>query len=131
LFGSFGLTDGNGTWQLYVRGDNGAPFGPEGLSGEIAGWGLELLAPTNTVVSVSGRVTSPDGAGVRNAVVTMTDSFGTTWRVNTSSLGYFVFAEIPAGDTYVVNVTSRRYRFTPRLVPVIDPITDLDFVGQE
>jgi hypothetical protein len=51
--------------------------------------------------------------------------------VTTSSLGYYVFTDIPVGDTYVVGVSSRRYRFTTRVVPVLDPIADLDFIGQE
>jgi hypothetical protein len=131
LFGSFGLTDGNGTWQLYVRGDNGAPFGPEGLSGEIAGWGLELLAPTAAGVEVSGRVLTPDGRGLRNATVTMTDVNGVTRTAVTSSFGYYRFEGVPVGDTFVMTVNSRLYRFTPRVVQVVDTLTYVDFVGLE
>lgn len=132
MFGQFGLTDGNGTWRLYIRDDAGTPFAPDTLMGEvIGGWGIELLPPTNTNVMVSGRVMTPEGAGLRNAVVSMTDSFGITRTVTTSSLGYYVFADVAVGDTYVVGVSSRRYRFTTRVVPVLDPITDLDFIGQE
>jgi hypothetical protein len=131
LFGSFGLTDGNGTWQLYVRGDNGAPLGPEGLSGEIAGWGLELLAPTAAGVEVSGRVLTPDGRGLRNAAVTMTDSNGITRTTVTSSFGYYRFEGVPVGDSFVMSVNSRSYRFVPRVVLVTDTLTDVDFVGLE
>jgi hypothetical protein len=132
MFGQYGLTDGNGTWSLYIVDDAGTPLAPDVVMGEVlGGWGLELLAPTNTAVTVSGRVMTPDGAGLRNAVVSMTDSLGITRRVTTSSLGYYVFTDIPVGDTYVVGVSSRRYRFTTRVVPVLDPIADLDFIGQE
>jgi hypothetical protein len=47
LFGSFGTINPNGTWDLYVRDDNGAPFAPESVVGSIAGgWGIEFL-PTD------------------------------------------------------------------------------------
>jgi hypothetical protein len=134
LFGAFGLSDGNGVWSLYIVDDDGvaAPFGPESVGGEVlGGWGIELLPPTNTAVTVSGRVMTPDGVGLRNAVVTMTDSFGIVRQVTTSSLGYYTFADVPVGETYVMSVSSRRYRFTPRLVPVVDTLTDVDFIGQE
>ncbi|QQS34342.1 MAG: hypothetical protein IPM50_07195 [Acidobacteriota bacterium] len=132
MFGQFGLADGNGVWSLYIRDDAGTPLAPDTLMGEIlGGWGLQLLPPTSTSVTVSGRVTTSEGAGLRNAVVSMTDSLGIKRTVTTSSLGYYVFTDIPVGDTYIVGVSSRRYRFTTRLVPVLDPISDLDFIGQE
>jgi hypothetical protein len=30
-----------------------------------------------------------------------------------------------------MSVESRRYRFAPRIIQVIDTLTDFDFVGQE
>jgi hypothetical protein len=131
MFGTFGLTNSNGTWSLYVWGDNGSPFSPEGLAGEMAGWGLEFLPPTAAGVEVSGRVMTPDGRGLRNATVTMTDGQGVTRSAVTSSFGYYRFEGVPVGDSFVMTVNSRNYRFTPRVVLVLDTLTDVDFVGLE
>jgi hypothetical protein len=133
MFGSFGLSDPNGTWSLYVRDDNGgAPFAPESVVGSIAGgWGIEFLAPTAAGVEVSGRVMTPDGRGLRNATVTMTDGQGVTRSAVTSSFGYYRFEGVPVGDSFVMTVNSRSYRFVPRVINVLDKMTDVDFIGLE
>ncbi|MBX3294044.1 MAG: carboxypeptidase regulatory-like domain-containing protein, partial [Acidobacteria bacterium] len=132
MFGQFGLVNGNGVWSLFIRDDAGTPLAPDTLMGEIlGGWGLQLLPPTAAGVEVSGRVMTPDGRGLRNATVTMTDGQGVTRSAVTSSFGYYKFEGVTAGDNYVMNVNSRLYRFTPRVVLVSDTLTDVDFVGLE
>ena len=131
LFGNFGQLDGNGVWSLYVRDDNGGDA-PQAINGSIqGGWGLELLAATATGVEISGRVTTPDGSGLRNAIVSMVDSQGVVRTATTSSFGYYSFDSIEAGSNIVLSVQSRRYRFAPRIIQVVDTLTDVDFVGQE
>ncbi|MBK6724250.1 MAG: carboxypeptidase regulatory-like domain-containing protein [Acidobacteria bacterium] len=91
------------------------------------------VAPCATAagVEVSGRVTTPDGRGLRNATVQMVDSQGVVRTATTSSFGYYSFDGIEAGSSIVMSVESRRYRFAPRIIQVIDTLTDVDFVGQE
>ena len=131
LNGAFGLTVANGTWSLYVRDDGTDPLAPEGGAGTIGAWGIELLPPTAAGVEVSGRVMTPDGRGLRNATVTMTDEQGVTRTAVTSSFGYYRFEGVPVGDSFVMSVNSRSYRFKPRIVNVLDNMTDVDFVGLE
>ncbi|MEQ1606339.1 MAG: proprotein convertase P-domain-containing protein [Pyrinomonadaceae bacterium] len=134
LFGNFGGSTANGTWNLYVRDDGGQarPDAPEFLRGQIkGGWGIELLPSTAAGVEVSGRVLTPDGRGLRNATVTITDQAGNRRTATTGSFGYYNFIDVEAGGTYAVGVSARRYRFTPRIVQVQDTLTDVDFVGQE
>ncbi|MEP6787763.1 MAG: carboxypeptidase-like regulatory domain-containing protein, partial [Acidobacteriota bacterium] len=137
MFGQFGLVTTNGVWSLYVRDDNQppAPAGdaPEGTSvGMIAGgWGIEFQAPTAAGVNVSGHVLTPDGRGLRNATVWMTDSRGVRRSVVSNSLGRFIFEDVPAGETYLLGVSSKRYRFTTRVLQIFDPVTDVDLVGLE
>lgn len=130
MFGAYGQLDGNGTWSLYVRDDNGAPR-PEVINGRIAAWGLELLPATAAGVEISGRVTTPDGLGLRNAVVSMVDSQGIVRTATTSSFGYYTFDGVEVGQSYVMGVSSRRYRFAPRVVQVFDTLTEVDFTGIE
>lgn len=94
--------------------------------------GLTVLpCITAAEVEVSGRVTTPDGRGLRNATVMLTDSAGVTRTATTSTFGYYTFSDVAVGESYVMAVSSRRYRFAPRAVQVFDTLTDVDFVGQE
>lgn len=92
---------------------------------------VQIIFTTAAGVEVSGRVTTADGRGVRNAVVSMVGSDGIRRLATTGSFGYYRFDDIEAGETYVVSVASKRYRYAPRLLQVFDTLTDIDFVGQE
>jgi hypothetical protein len=80
--------------------------------------------------TVSGRVTDPNGRGISNAVVFLSDPQGERRRVTTNPLGFFNFQNVDSGP-YVVSVTSKRYRFASRDLAVTGDISDADFVGQE
>ena len=82
-------------------------------------------------VTVSGRVLTPDGRGLRNARVVITDSQGNARTVTTSSFGFYRFDDVTVGESYVIGVVSKLYRFQSRLVSVTDTLTDVDFVGLE
>jgi hypothetical protein len=134
LFGNFGGSTANGVWSLYIRDDAGTarPLAPEVTTGEVlGGWGIELLPSTATGVEVSGRVLTPDGRGLRNAQVTITDSMGVRRTAMTGSFGYYRFEDVEVGSTLVMGVTSSRHRYTQRLVQVFDTLTDVDFIAQE
>jgi hypothetical protein len=134
LFGNFGGSTANGTWNLYIRDDNGVarPDAPEVVNGEVkGGWGIELLPSTATGIDISGRVLAPDGRGLRNATVTITDGQGNRRTATTGSFGYYRFFDVDAGSSVVMEVRSNRYRFASRLVQVVDTITDLDFAAIE
>jgi hypothetical protein len=87
--------------------------------------------PTSAGVDVSGRVLTSDGRGLRNATVTMTDANGVVRTATTSSFGFYRFEGVTVGESYVMGVSSRNYRFTPRVVQVFDSMTDIDFIGLE
>lgn len=87
-------------------------------------------APTAASVTVSGRVFTPAGRGLMNAVVSMTDANGTTHATRTSSFGYYRFDEVEAGQSYILNVSSKRYQFIPQFVTLTESLEELDFVGE-
>lgn len=79
-------------------------------------------------VSVGGRVTSGDGGrGVFMARVILIDSFGNRRLAFTNAFGYYRFANVPVGATYNIGVSSKRYTFASRDVPVNDTLTNVDF----
>ena len=115
----------SGTAGQHVVGTNpgGAPFVVQN------GFWHPDLAPTAAGVSVSGRVTTPNGNGLRNAIITLTDSTGNVRTARTGTFGYYRFDDIEAGQTVVINVTSKRFHFTPRVISVTDELTGVDFTA--
>ncbi len=92
---------------------------------------LRNLKPFIVSAVVSGRVATPTGLGLRNAVVTLIDSKGVRRTATTSSFGIYTFNDVRAGGTFIISVSSKRYRFAPRSVSVSENLTDIDFVGLE
>ena len=78
-------------------------------------------------VSISGRVKTTEGRGVRNARVVLTDQNGQRRSVITSARGYYHFDEVEAGQNVILSVMSRRFQFDPRVIDVSDNLTDIDF----
>jgi len=76
-----------------------------------------------------GRVPTANGNGLRNAIVSLADSHGGTHRVITTAFGYYRFDDVLAGEAYVGAVSSKRFEFAPRVINVIDELTDVDFTA--
>lgn len=82
--------------------------------------------------SVSGRVVTPAGLGLRNAVVSLTDAYTGIRRIaTTSTFGFYSFANVTLGRGYIVAVSSRRYRYAPQQKRIYSHLPNLDFVGME
>ena len=83
--------------------------------------------PTAAGVTLSGRVaTGPEGRGIINAVVTITDSNGVARNTVTGKGGRYEFGDLETGQTYIVSVRSRTYNFSPRVVQILDNLTEVD-----
>lgn len=133
FYGNFAGTTANGIWNLYIRDDFGQAriLEPEVVRGEIkGGWGLELVPSTASGVEVSGRVLTPDGRGLRNAVVTIADTNGKKRFATTGSFGYFSFYDVETGSR-VISVESKRYCFDPRVLNIVDAVSGVEFLAQE
>ncbi len=153
--------DGDLTWsaaadQPWIRLDSTGGLAPSNLSVTADPTGLSIGAHTGNVtltsagasgspqtvqvvftinaappVTVDGKVVTPDGRGLRNATVSITDAQGIVQTATTSSFGFFSFGNINSGQTYTLRVSSRLYRFAARSVQVNDNLTLPDFVGLE
>ncbi len=75
-------------------------------------------------------VITPDGRGVGNAQVVLTDPQGETRTVIAGRGGAFNFDDVPTGSAYTVAVTSQRFTFEPQVITVTDPVTGLSFRAQ-
>ncbi|MGD9562643.1 MAG: carboxypeptidase regulatory-like domain-containing protein [Pyrinomonadaceae bacterium] len=89
--------------------------------------------PTAATVSVSGRVSTANGRGIRNVNVSLLASNGSVLTTRTSTFGYFRFDEIEVGETYVITVSSKRFTFgqASQLLSVNDELTNVDFVAEQ
>jgi hypothetical protein len=132
MFGTFGFTNANGVWSLYVRDDAGT-FTQDAVTGCIdGGWQLEFLPLTAAGATLSGRVTTSDDRGIRNAKVVISGgNLEHSIIATTGSFGYYSVEGLTAGQTYVVTVNSKRYSFTApsRVVSLVDNLTDVNFVA--
>lgn len=94
-------------------------------------YNLAINVPTAAGVGVSGRVlTSAGGRGLVGARVTLTDQNGSTRSVITGRGGRYMFDDLEPGQTYIVNVLSRRFSFQPQVIQMNDNITELNFVPE-
>lgn len=87
--------------------------------------------PTPSTATISGRVTTPFGQGLRNAVVSMIDAQGLRRTATTSSFGIYSFENVLIAPGYTLTVTSKRFRFAPKTMDITGTLSDIDFVGSE
>ena len=107
----------------------------QGLAGTLSTGGTYDLrvgfwqnSPASSV-SVSGRVLTSGGRGVRNAIVRMTDQLNMTRQVLTGPLGAYRFDNVVPGQTYTISIMSRRFTFTPQMIAVNNDLTNVNFIA--
>lgn len=101
-----------------------------GYSAQHGFW-VRDLAPTASMASIRGRLTTADGSGIRGVVVTLQRADGTFRTTLAASLGYYFFNDVESGQSYVLSVASKRFAFAEpsRIVNVGDDVVDVDFVA--
>lgn len=89
-----------------------------------------VTGPTAAGVSISGRVLEPNGKGVLNAIVTITDSAGNTYSRRTGFFGNYRFESVAAGQTYVLEARAKFHSFEPQIVSINEDLTEINFTVQ-
>ena len=121
---------GNGRFTVVVAGFGNGTIGNYNLTVDAPAAGCSVaIAPSAAGVLVAGRVMTAEGNGVVNAIVVATDQQGVSRQARTGSFGYYSIDELPAGETYVISVISKRFLFTPRAISASDNVTDFDFIA--
>ncbi len=95
---------------------------------------IGFAAPTSAAaVTVSGRITTQEGNGIRGVRVTLTEEDGTVHQALTGGFGYYQFDDVLAGQGVVVRVSAKRFRFSEpvRFINLFDNLFELDFVAEE
>lgn len=91
---------------------------------------LTLLSPTAATASVGGRVFA-DTRGLAGATVYLTDQTGAVRAARTNPFGYYRFADVPAGSTYILAVVSKQYVFAPQVISINGDIDNMNFVPED
>ena len=84
-------------------------------------------------VSLSGRILTAGGAGIRNSLVTVSGGdLPNPVTVQTGSFGYFEFQGLHSGQTYTVTVATKRHVIAQpvRMVTLAGNVSDFDFVAE-
>ncbi|HEX8196462.1 MAG TPA: carboxypeptidase regulatory-like domain-containing protein [Pyrinomonadaceae bacterium] len=68
-------------------------------------------ASTADFVSVAGKVTTADGRGIRNVLVSLADERGETKTVLSGASGNYRFADVKLGATYTITVSAKKFSF--------------------
>jgi hypothetical protein len=89
--------------------------------------------PTAASVTISGRVMNAAGRALRGVRVALTGASGEQRTVLTNSFGYYHFADVAAGSTYIINVFSKKHTFNqPTRTHLIQgETTGVDFVAND
>jgi hypothetical protein len=100
-------------------------FGVNDLTGD---WGVGAQLDPSPVY-IAGHVTTSTGNPIRNAVVTLSGGgLPSPVMTFTGSLGTYSFTDLQAGQTYAVQVSAKRFRFTVGS-QAVTPLGNLDDVN--
>lgn len=84
-------------------------------------------------VTLSGRILTAGGAGIRNSLVTISGGdLPAPVTVQTGSFGYYYFQGLHSGQTYTVTVATKRFVIAQpvRMVTLNANVSDFDFVAE-
>lgn len=122
--------------SIAVHGTNGQTLsGKTSTNGQFTlysgFWTPENNAPTAASVTVGGRVTTADGRGIRNAHVTILHSSGESRTTVTGAFGYYRFADVEAGASYIISVSSKRFSFfnAVQILNLTEERDDINFIA--
>lgn len=93
--------------------------------------GVFTVSAANSDGTISGRVVTPFGRGLRGTRVTVTDINGGDRSVLTNGFGYFEVSGLEVGHTYTVRAVSRQYRFTPQTVSLDGNAVTLELIADQ
>jgi Carboxypeptidase regulatory-like domain len=92
------------------------------------------MASSAAAAAISGRVTTSDGRGVSNAILTIAGGGMPEPRtISTGPFGYYVFEGMQAGQSYSLTISgAKRFTFTnpTRIVNLQDDVTDANFIAE-
>jgi len=92
---------------------------------------IPTVGATSIVGTVGGRVLTIESRGIPNVTLTLTDEVGNTRTTITDSSGYYSFAAVPAGATYIITAKGKHYKFAQpsQMLIASDDVTEINFIA--
>lgn len=109
--------------------DAGVIVGTGVLNGQVRAY---AMVPVLTNLTLSGRILTVEGAGIRNAVVTLSGgNLSAPVRVQTGMFGRFSFSGLQSG-TYTVSAATKRFVIAQpsRMVTLSGDVATFDFTAE-
>lgn len=93
-------------------------------------WTPALFSPTAAQVSISGRVLTAEGQGIRGVRIILTGGSAIRFA-QTTTFGYYHFDSVESGQVYVLEAASKKFTFANSTIVlnVQDEITGADFIA--
>ncbi|HZH35402.1 MAG TPA: LamG-like jellyroll fold domain-containing protein, partial [Pyrinomonadaceae bacterium] len=94
---------------------------------------VEGVAPTAASVTLSGRVQTSNGRGIRNARITMTDSTGQRRTVLTGTFGNYRITDVSVGQTVTIEAFAKKFSFVEpvQVVRVNEELREINFTSEK
>lgn len=92
---------------------------------------ITIGSPTAADTTVTGRVLTQAGHPISKARVYLTDELGNLRTTLSNPFGYYRFFDIPAGGTYLIGASSKRYTFTPQVLPVGEEVVNFTLTSDQ
>lgn len=97
-------------------------------------WAFIASTPTGASVYVSGKVQTSDGRGIGKVTISLQGINNEPPRYAVSNpMGYFVFYEVPVGETYLLTASAKQHQFIQptQMLFLVQEINDVMFVALE
>ncbi len=92
---------------------------------------VQATVITAATVTIGGRVSTFEGNAISRARVSMIDSNGAVRTAMTNQFGFYSFADVASGSTYVLSVRAKQYEFAQptQVVSASEDVSDVNFTA--
>lgn len=90
------------------------------------------IAPTAAAASLSGRIKTEAGKGIRNVRLILTNAAtGEIFYASSGSFGFYRFENLAVGQGYILTISAKRFTFNPNTIYISlsGDLTETDFIG--
>jgi len=92
--------------------------------------GQVILSASPNQAEITGRLLTPYGEAISGANVTFTAGNGKSISMLSDNRGSYRFGGLTLGETYTISAASRRWKFTPLTVSVLEQSVNVDLIAE-
>lgn len=89
------------------------------------------FGPTAASVSIGGQVLTAKGRGIFGARIELIDLNGEIKYAMTNPSGFYRFAEVAAGRTFILSVKHKRYTFAAQIINLTEDLKGFNFTAEQ